>query len=331
VTQIEQYDDLPNASTIHSSPGNNDLIYSSFVLHDTGLSPIGNPSFEEWEEVGRFIKKATHACSLWLGDWINYGQTKFGEKYERAVQATGLDYGTLRNAAYTARRIPLSHRCDKLSYKHHMIVAPLPLDQQRELLREAEKKRYSTRELEQRIEDLKKSQFPTPRMPEGVYSVIYADPPWEVEALIFTKWRSPLPYPTMTLPELKAMALPQLAADAILFLWTTLSTLPQGLELLSFWGFLYHITLTWDKGAGYCVSGFNRRTELVLVGYKGILKNVLKQEGEYIPTVFYEKRTTHSTKPVAMYEYIENRTIGRRIELFARSTRRGWKSWGNEL
>ena len=43
----------------------------------------------------------------------------------------------------------------------------------------------------------------------------------------------------------------------------------------------------------------------MLVGYKGILKNVLKQEGEYIPTVFYEQRTTHSTKPVTMYEYIE--------------------------
>jgi N6-adenosine-specific RNA methylase IME4 len=59
------------------------------------------------------------------------------------------------------------------------------------------------------------------------------------------------------------------AEDAILFLWTTLSTLPHGLELLSFWGFLYHITITWDKGAGFCMSGFNRRTELVLVGYKG--------------------------------------------------------------
>jgi N6-adenosine-specific RNA methylase IME4 len=59
------------------------------------------------------------------------------------------------------------------------------------------------------------------------------------------------------------------------------------------------------RGAGFYVSGFNRQTELVLVGYKGILKNVLKQEGEYIPTVFYEQRTTHSTKPVTMYEYIE--------------------------
>jgi len=41
VIQIEQSEDLPTASTIHRSPENNDLIYSSFVLHDTGLSPIG--------------------------------------------------------------------------------------------------------------------------------------------------------------------------------------------------------------------------------------------------------------------------------------------------
>ena len=160
---------------------------------------------------------------------------------------------------------------------------------------------------------------------------MYADPPWEIESLILTKWRAPLPYPTLTLSELKTMQLPQMAEDAILFLWTTLSTLPHGLELLSVWGFLYHIIITWDKGAGYCFNGFNRRTELVLVGYKGILKNVLKQEGEYIPTVFYEQRTTHSTKPTAMYEYIEQRTMGRRIELFARKTRRGWASWGNQL
>jgi MT-A70 len=244
---MEQYDRLTRASTpLQGSPENDhtELIYSSFVLHDTGLSPVGNPSFEQWEEVGRFIKKATHASTLWLGDWINFGQTKFGEKYERAVQATGLDYGTLRNAAYTARRIPLSYRCDKLSYKHHLLVAPLPTDQQRELLREAERKRYSTRELQQRIHDVKKLQFSAPKIPEGIYSVVYADPPWDIEALVFTKWRTTLPYPTMTLPELKIMRLPELAEDAILFLWTTLSTLPHGLELLGFWGFLYHITIT---------------------------------------------------------------------------------------
>src|SRR3954464_8211334 len=111
-----------------------DVAYSSFVLTGTGLVPIGTPSFEEWEEVGHFLKKATNACALWLGDWINYGEAKFGEKYQEAIRQIGLDYGTLRNAAYTARRVALSDRSDRLGYKHHELVAPLPRGQQKELL-----------------------------------------------------------------------------------------------------------------------------------------------------------------------------------------------------
>ena len=77
---MEQYDGLPNVSTsLHGSLENQhqELIYSSFVLHDTGLSPIGTPTYEQWLEVGRFIKKAAHASTLWLGDWINFGKIKY--------------------------------------------------------------------------------------------------------------------------------------------------------------------------------------------------------------------------------------------------------------
>jgi N6-adenosine-specific RNA methylase IME4 len=122
-----------------------------------------------------------------------------------------------------------------------------------------------------------------------------------------------------------------MASDCVLFLWSTRSTLQQALELLTHWGFTYHITITWDKGSGFCMSGFNRRSELLLVGYTGMLGNVIKQEGEFIPTVIYEAKTTRSTKPQTMYRFIEQRTIGNRIELFARKRRPGWDAWGNEL
>jgi N6-adenosine-specific RNA methylase IME4 len=168
-------------------------------------------------------------------------------------------------------------------------------------------------------------------MPQGIYSVLYADPPWDIEAMIFEKWPNPVPYPTLTLDELKALTLPRLADDCVLFLWSTLTRLPQAIELLAHWQFHYHITITWDKGSGFCLSGFNRRSELLLVGYRGMLGNVIKQEGEFIPTVFYEAKTTHSTKPQAMYRFSEQRTIGNRIELFARKRRPGWDAWGNEL
>src|SRR4051794_11074498 len=99
------------------------------------------------------------------------------------------------------------------------------------------------------------------------------------------------------------------------------------------------------------MSGFYRKSELVLVGYKGIIGNVIKQEGEFMPTVFHEAKTNHSTKPLRppnntgsqlrparfwptssevllgalkMYEFIEDRTIGNKVELFARNKRPGW-------
>jgi N6-adenosine-specific RNA methylase IME4 len=152
--------------------------------------------------------------------------------------------------------------------------------------------------------------------------------------MVLEKWESPLEdkYPTMTEEQLKTLDIENLSAeDSVCFMWTTLSTLPEALRLLEDWGFKYHITLTWDKGGGWSANGFHRRTELVLFGYRGILSKVLKQEGEYIPTVFGEPKGEHSAKPQKMYEYIEKRTNGKKIELFARNKRDGWDVWGNEV
>lgn len=132
------------------------ITYSSFVLRSTGLMPLGTPSYAQWEAVGFFIKQTTNACGLWLGDWIDYGQARFGGKYYQAIVETGLDYGTLRNAAYTARRINLSDRSDKLSYKHHELVAPLPRFAQQELLREAERRNLGRRDFRQELLHTKK-------------------------------------------------------------------------------------------------------------------------------------------------------------------------------
>ena len=173
-----------------------------------------------------------------------------------------------------------------------------------------------------------------PDMPSGKYNVIYADPPWDIESMVLEKWESPLEdkYPTMKLKLLKNLKIEELCADdCVCFLWATHTTLPKAFELLRDWRFKYHCLLTWDKGGGWCVGGFHRKTELVLVGYRGILSNVVKEKGEYIPTLFYEKKTTHSTKPQIMYELIESRTIGKRIELFARNKREGWDVWGLDV
>lgn len=312
---------------------NKDIIYSSFILKKNGLEAIGTPTFEQWQECGEFIRKAEGAVHFWIGDWLNYGESKYGETYAQAIDHTGYDYQTVANDKWLSNKIELSDRSENLGVRHAQLIASLPEGDKKFWAEEIKREKIPVRELKEKIKARKKASLPKPTIPEGVFSVLYADPPWDIGSMVLDKWESPLEdkYPTMTPEELRGMKIPEMADDSVCFMWTTLSTLPQALELLAWWGFKYHVTITWDKGNGFSMSGFHRKTELCIFGYRGVLSNVVKQEGEYIPTVFYEAKTTHSTKPEAMYKFIEDRTIGPKIELFARTNREGWQSWGNQL
>lgn len=83
-----------------------------------------------------------------IGDWINYGEKKWGEKYVEATRKTGLDYQTLANYAYVARKIDFSCRQEKLGFEHHAVVAKLKTPGQRkEWLEIAEREGLSKRRL----------------------------------------------------------------------------------------------------------------------------------------------------------------------------------------
>lgn len=62
------------------------------------------------------------------------GEARWGEMYAQAMDETGLEYGTLRNYKYTAGKIDLSLRSDKLSFLHHREVAALNPSAQKEML-----------------------------------------------------------------------------------------------------------------------------------------------------------------------------------------------------
>lgn len=313
---------------------NKDIIYSGFILDRVGLKAIGEPSYEDWQNVGEFIKKAEGAVHFWIGDWLNYGEAKWGEMYSQAMDATGYEYGTLRDDKWLSSSIKLSDRSDNLGVAHARLIAPLPEEDKKYWAEELKKESIPVRELKEKIRERKFAGLPKPEVPKGKYNVIYADPPWDIGSFVLDKWESPLDdkYPTMTEEEIATMPIQDIQADdCVCFMWTTLTTLPEALRILERWGFKYHITLTWDKGGGWSSSGFHRRTELLLVGYKGILSNVVKQEGEFIPTFFYEPKREHSKKPDIMYQYIEDRTMGEKVELFARTCRPGWTVWGNQL
>jgi hypothetical protein len=100
------------------------------VLTETSWSPRRQLTLTEWMRQGRSLGSVARACGWWIGDWIRYGNAKYGEKYEAAAQITGYDIQSLMNMAYVSSRFEISRRREKLSFSHHGELAALPADAQ---------------------------------------------------------------------------------------------------------------------------------------------------------------------------------------------------------
>ncbi|TKK87243.1 LmbU [Herbidospora galbida] len=110
----------------------------SVVTRRTGLQFPNQLSYPAWERIGKQISLICDSSSWWLGDWLIYGEQAYTDRYRMAIEQTSLDYQTLRNYAWVARRFSLSRRRDKLSFAHHAEVAALSEEDQDLWLRRAE-------------------------------------------------------------------------------------------------------------------------------------------------------------------------------------------------
>jgi hypothetical protein len=108
-------------------------------------------SINAWLAVGRRLSGIDHASAWCLGDWLLYGERSYGRKYKAALEATQLDYQTLRNYAWVARRFEPSRRRDTMSFQHHAEVAALPEAGQDLWLQRAERLRWSRNELRRNL------------------------------------------------------------------------------------------------------------------------------------------------------------------------------------
>jgi hypothetical protein len=116
-----------------------------------GLELSASMSFDEWAGVGYRIARI-HSGTAWaLGDWLLFGEQRFGERYRSALEATGLGYQTLRNYAWVARCFAPSRRRELLSFQHHAEVASLPAVEQDLWLHRAEAQGWSRNELRRRV------------------------------------------------------------------------------------------------------------------------------------------------------------------------------------
>ena len=186
-------------------------------------------------------------------------------------------------------------------------------------------------------------------LPNKKYRVIYADPPWD-----FKNWsdkgmyvppvkgkgggskNATMHYPCMSIKDICEIPVSKIADDnCVLLMWTTDPMLEKSFDVIKSWGFTYKTmgfvwaktnktNLGFFKGLGYWTRA---NPEYCLLATKGKPKRVSNN----VNTLVVSDRREHSRKPDEMYTRIEKLLDGPYVELFARNTKDGWDSWGNEV
>lgn len=100
-------------------------------------------TYEAWSELGSRLSCIASTSAWWLGDWLTYGESRFPDRYKQAIEETQLDYQTLRNYSWVARKFCQSRRRDTLSFQHHAEVASLVKQEQDIWLDRAERFSWS--------------------------------------------------------------------------------------------------------------------------------------------------------------------------------------------
>lgn len=169
------------------------------------------------------------------------------------------------------------------------------------------------------------------------FRCIVADPPWPMVRSQGTLYPGAtdtpplktvaLDYPVMTVSEIASLPVRELAEDdSHLYLWTTQSFLRQTYDVLDAWGFRQGAILVWSKPPKGVCGTYVCSVEFCIFARRGNLQHLRRQIG----TCFQWSRGEHSAKPEAFQDMVEQVSPGPYLELFARRTRLGWYTWGNE-
>jgi N6-adenosine-specific RNA methylase IME4 len=318
------------------------LALPGFILSSAGLQPNGQPTYEQWEAAGRALRSIEGSVHWWIGDWLNYGENVYGEKYKAAIETTGFDYQTLADDKWVAAKIEFSRRREILSFSHHKEVASLPPSDQDTLLACAERDHWNREQLRKqiRLHKYKHDTLPKPlsdgctvadlqkAIAKGIkFRTIYADPPWPYDNQA-TRAATDNHYQTMPLEAIAALPIKDLLApDAHLHIWTTGSFLPHTFPILEAWGFEYKTYFVWCKPQIGLGNYWRKASELMLLAVRGSAEFRDNSLSDWVIL----DRSEHSAKPEQIRHRIERVSHGPYLELFGRRAVPGWAVWGNEV
>ena len=119
-------------------------------------------------DIGQKLQSVSRSVMWWIGDWLRFGDGKWGETSAQAVSMTGRQEQTLLDAQWVASKfVDNSRRREELSWSHHREVASLPPAEADELLDLAEREGLSKRELRAEVSRRKAARVIGAAMPGG--------------------------------------------------------------------------------------------------------------------------------------------------------------------
>lgn len=79
-------------------------------------------SYERFEALGAFFGRIRKSSAWWLGDWLNFGERTYDDRFAQAAAATGLSEETLQRYMRVSAAIPADMRRESLPYGVHSML-----------------------------------------------------------------------------------------------------------------------------------------------------------------------------------------------------------------
>jgi N6-adenosine-specific RNA methylase IME4/transposase-like protein len=259
---------------------------------------------------------------------------------KRGPEKTDQNEQSFGTAERIAREVGVSPATVRRAEKFYEEVERTPelkqaVEEGRPVLQVKRELKEAAREARREENRQKIASVPEPEQAASVsdakFATIVIDPPWDWgdEGDQDQLGRARPDYGTMSIEQLERINVGGLADDDChIYLWITNRSLPKGFRLLEAWGFRYITAITWVKPHFGMGNYFRGQTEHVLFGVKGSQPLKRKDAG----TSFTADRGSggHSSKPPAFLELVESCSPGPYIEMFSRSSRDGWVTWGED-
>ena len=98
-------------------------------------SPKADLDYESWAKDGVLLCEMHALMPFAIGDWLNFGEQVYGQKYSQALSMTGLEYGTLVKYLMVSKAFPEGRRRNssehyRISWSHYRMLLGKPEEDQ---------------------------------------------------------------------------------------------------------------------------------------------------------------------------------------------------------